>query len=359
MILDFFLEKLAVDNYPEVQSNKCLFTMYDSQDCHSCEVVCPEEAVSLKDTRVFFDVKKCIGCGICKSICPTQAIMLRGLGEENILRTIKDKKNIVFSCSKVGGIGTLKLSCLNAFHPELLATLFISNPDKTFYFNLSKCSNCKLGNSNHLLFESINKAISLVKILRIEPTYKIVEEEKELINLPEDVLSRRDLLLLFKKKSTNLATKAAETIVNDKDQISIRKVLLKSIDKRQFNDTELFNIPFFESWDVNNSCNGCGICQKSCPGEAWKIDIGEEKIKLYHNSVKCYKCGICKDKCPQNAISEGIFSTDMLMKYNIKKEIDLVICKTCNNKFVPQDEGIEICPICAKKLALRKKIASF
>ncbi|MBQ9608115.1 MAG: RnfABCDGE type electron transport complex subunit B [Lachnospiraceae bacterium] len=46
-------------------------------------------------------------------------------------------------------------------------------------------------------------------------------------------------------------------------------------------------------------CIGCGICQKTCPVEAIKVEN-----KLAHvDYTKCIGCGACKEKCPVKIIS--------------------------------------------------------
>ena len=46
-------------------------------------------------------------------------------------------------------------------------------------------------------------------------------------------------------------------------------------------------------------CIGCGICQKTCPAEAIKVEN-----KLAHVDYdKCIGCGACKEKCPVKIIS--------------------------------------------------------
>ncbi len=56
---------MVVKNNP----NKCIY-------CGACVGVCPVEALTLKDVRIYVDENKCISCGACVKICPTGAMVI-------------------------------------------------------------------------------------------------------------------------------------------------------------------------------------------------------------------------------------------------------------------------------------------
>ena len=85
-------------------------------DCEFCPVICPYEAISLKqldDEHLVAEVNEllCEGCGTCVGTCPVNAIELRHLSEKQILAQInslvsdggKDLKVLAFCCSECGG----------------------------------------------------------------------------------------------------------------------------------------------------------------------------------------------------------------------------------------------------------------
>jgi ferredoxin len=53
-----------------------------------------------------------------------------------------------------------------------------------------------------------------------------------------------------------------------------------------------------KGYNVNNSCIGCGICQKICPVK--NIEI-VNKRPIFNN--KCEQCLACIQYCPQQAIN--------------------------------------------------------
>lgn len=355
MILDYILNRFTEQSHAMIIENKCIYSK--NKTCVICKDICPEGAISIEN-EIKIDNGLCSGCGICKAICPTQSIVINSIGEENILRAIKDQKNIIFSCSKEDGIGSLKLNCLNSFNSELLAALFILYDDKKLNFNFSRCETCKYCNNYTIFEESMNKAIRFVKKFNIEPRYEIYFNEKDLIALSDEAISRRELFMMLKRSSTNLAAQTINTIVRDNNYLSIRKVLLNAINSKNFNIDNIHNPIFFMEYEVNENCNGCGKCEQICPGRAWRVDNKEESIEVYHNVSKCHNCGLCIKNCPENAIDDGIFNLNGLEEFNIKNEIVLTTCKSCGKKFLSKDES-DKCTVCLKKDELRKKISSY
>lgn len=359
MLLNFLLEKLAEEHYPEVDTKKCFKFNSMLPGCTKCKDRCPKNAIIFKSNKIELDENLCNKCGICKAICPTQAITIIGTGEEKILRTIKDKNNIVFSCSSKNGIGNLKLNCLNGFHSELLAALFILFKDKKFYFNLSKCGNCQINNNDNLFLTSLNIAEEFVKVLGINPQYEISYKEDELVELSREVISRQELFSLLRKETSNFATQTADSIIGGKgNQLSMRRILLNVIEKSEgLQENVEGEISLFNFWNIEDTCDGCGFCQSICPGHAWKVDKSQGKLIVSHQSGKCYKCGICLKVCAKKAIVKGKFSIDGLNKYSIKNEKELIACSLCKKEFLPSSKEKTHCDICEKKEALRIAIS--
>lgn len=356
MILDYLIHKLTEENPPEIYAEKCINYYGKTAACNKCVEICPEQAVRLAEKKVLFNEKLCNNCGVCKAKCPTQAIKIKDTKEENILNHVDEKKNLVLSCSMEGVTGNLSISCLNALHPEFISALFILYKEKKFYFNVSNCAKCEMGYNDSLFRDSLDKALSFVNGLGINPAYEILTEEKDFSDLLNEEISRRNLFKLVKKESGNIILKTITSMIDD-EQLSIRKLLLRTIQNDELETKSKKNI-FWEYWDVNKNCDGCGKCESVCPGKAWKIENNDETIELYHSSGKCYKCGLCKTVCPQKAIAEGAVEIGDSLEFILKKEINLNTCKVCNKKFIPENKEDEVCEVCRKKELLRKKIST-
>ena len=70
--------------------------------------------------------------------------------------------------------------------------------------------------------------------------------------------------------------------------------------------------PIVSSVD-QESCIGCGICEKLCPYAAIRtLKVGKKK-KAETLSASCKGCGICASHCPTMAIYMGSFSNEQIM----------------------------------------------
>lgn len=362
MILDFLLERFTKENYPVVNSNRCISNeLSNKDDCNKCEVACPSNAINRKKGKINIKKDSCSMCGICKSVCPTRAINMNGFGEENVLRTIKDRENIIFSCSKISESRNLKFNCLNGIHVEFLISLFIEYREKVFHFNVTKCDNCEICDDEKLLLSTINKASNFLKPLGIEPKYEIARTHSDIKDLSNcETFSRRDLLTLLGKESKNLATGTMEVLARDDEKfLSVRDFFNNTLHKNLdiLNDTNLNSSAFIASWEVRNSCNGCEKCKSVCPNDAWKIGSSEGKLNFYHNSGKCFKCGRCVGLCPQKAIQEGDLRIKEMKSYVLKNSLELTTCTSCQKDFVSAHGEME-CSLCKDRKILRSRIAS-
>ncbi|GEM_PF-626250 len=356
MILDYLIHKLTEEKPPEICADKCINSYSSAVECSKCTEICPEGAAKFKGKKVIFDEKLCSNCGICKAKCPTQAIKVKNTGEESILNHIGEKKNPVFSCSMEGAAGNLNISCLNAMHPEFISALFILYKDKKLYFNTSSCTKCEMGYNDSVFRDALDKSLIFVKRLGISPVYEILSEEADFSDLLDEEISRRNLFKLVTKESRNIALKTITTIIDEDEQLSVRKLLLKAIQNIEI-ETDKPNT-FWEYWNVNADCDGCGKCKSVCPGKAWKIENNDTSIQLYHSSGNCYKCGLCKTVCPKKAIAESVSEIRNSLEFVLKREIKLNTCKVCNKKFIYDSEKDEVCDVCRKKELLRKKIST-
>ena len=355
MILDFFIDKLSPENYPNIIEDKCLHNIEESNACSICMDACPKSAISYNAGKFKIDENLCNKCGICKGICPTRAINLKAIGEENILRTINEKKSIAFACSLLNSSGNMKISCLNAFDPELLASLLIISKDKNLSFNLSKCESCKL-NVNQYFLNNLEKALDFVKLLGIDPKYSLHYDNADIEKLSQEAISRRDLFMLLKKETTNIASEILDTVVNEGEYLYIRKVLLNTLKNIDFSTVE--SNPLFTSWEVEDSCDGCALCVEKCPNKALTIEK-DQSIQLFHKVGSCHNCGLCDRVCPKNALKASSFKKADLYNLKMIKEIKLNHCKECGNKFIPDKKYSEMCPVCQKKELLRRKLATY
>ena len=92
----------------------------------------------------------------------------------------------------------------------------------------------------------------------------------------------------------------AETIKNA-DPLNVRVKssaggLKSGIINYGFNKYMLSNVKY----TVNKSCIGCGACEKLCPVNNIKMNLGKPQF-----SDRCISCYACIHKCPEKAINLG------------------------------------------------------
>lgn len=360
MIFDYLIYSLTKENPPKLNKDKCINSFM--KGCHICEQTCPEQAVSEKKGNIFFDGKLCTECGVCKVKCPTQAIITEGCKDEEILAKVEEKQNLVFSCSLSDTTGNIKISCLNTLHPELISCMFMLYEGKKIHFNLSSCTECKCGYNDKLFRDSLNKALKFVNTMGLNPPYEIHEDENNLSELITETITRRNLFKMVKKESGNMVVKTISSIVpldeSNESQISTRKILLKLLKSDKIINNCVNSDIFWECWEVNENCDGCGRCVSICPGKAWKIENTDTTSKLYHNSANCFKCGLCEKACVKKALIRGNVDNSFSDEFSPKREIDFNICNICSSKYIPGNKDDEKCDICKKKELLREKISA-
>ncbi len=358
MILDYLFEKFTEKNPPVVNMNGCINRFSKDIKCGICQDSCSFNAVKVKDKSVVFDEKLCNNCGICRAECPTAAIKIKGTGESGLFNNSSEKNNIVFSCTMEATAGNLKISCLNAIHPELIAALIIFHRDKKIHFNLSGCASCELGFTDSIFMKSFDKALKFTHAIGIKSDYEIHRDEEKISQFVDEEISRRDLFKLIKAESGKVAAKTISVITDGEDSLPVRRLLLKVVSDLDLEvDTDYTDL-FWYHWNVSEKCDGCKKCESVCPGNAWKVENEDGAIKIYNRLGSCFKCGLCEKNCPKGAISKSFPVTVKLNEYDFKREIALTTCSACGKQFISEDSSKEQCKVCIKKELLRKKISS-
>ena len=113
----------------------------------------------------------------------------------------------------------------------------------------------------------------------------------------------------------NLSDKTKVQKINEKADVEITKVIQKIVDEKKYtrvrNQLPLIALPVSKIWYeimrktknlyVEDSCIGCGLCEKNCPVKA--IEIVDKKPVW--KKVKCAMCLGCLHRCPKFAIQYG------------------------------------------------------
>lgn len=141
---------------------------------------------------------------------------------------------------------------------------------------------------------------------------KVLEKKGIFVNAVYSVKMVDTYVPLFK-----IAKETEQKKINDKADLELEKIK-KAIDKRVSGNQNknaglfpktvtFFSYPFYKhrrftkKFYAEDSCIGCGLCEKICPSEAIKIENG----KPVWVKKQCSICLGCLHRCPKEAIQYG------------------------------------------------------
>lgn len=360
MLMRYFSGKILQQNIPNINKERCINLRSKTQRCTSCKDICPTDAITINNKSVDIDDELCTQCSICKAACPSQAIEFKKNDEIKAIKELHQREIIVVGCNKEGNEGNITFSCIHGLHKEYLAAILLALKDKKIYFNLCECENCHVANKNNYFGESLNNAITFISYFGVNPDIELLYNKEDIPQYHNDLISRRDLFILFKKESTGIVSNiVTDTIGKEKTYIPRDFILAYIDDLLKVNEKNIDineNESFFTNWNIKDNCNGCGLCETVCPSNAWKIKKYDKTIQISHNSRKCISCGICSTLCNKRSLVKNTFSTALLNGFITKKEIYLNLCKKCAKEYIPDENDIGFCHICEKRNRVSKSI---
>ncbi|OCA89271.1 hypothetical protein A8F94_23795 [Bacillus sp. FJAT-27225] len=292
-MLTTWLESLAY----EIQINtQCLHTISPKSSCQNCSVACPQNAITITESKAAINEELCTKCGACIPVCPQSSI--QGRSPERF--TVKD------------------ILLVDEGHPPPgVEELLYFYKKGIRYLSGNEDAQISLDTTNRLLLEMglepIKKSV-IPEALEAAPSY-----------------SRRGF---FQKISFEGRRLAAESITPVAWQFN----------HEVFNMTSMFDkISLYETIIDSRTCNLCEACFKLCPNQA--LSLTEEGLEI--NQSLCNGCSLCTDVC-----TIGSISVSLKARQAGKSSLDVarIDCSGCGSPFyVWPDEITEECSFCRER----------
>ena len=324
MLTGGLIRALFNDTIPFLNESRCLNRRNRFEPCNLCEEICTLRALNINAGLPVINAKNCDSCGLCASVCPSEALTLR---DYKIFRDLA--VNDIAKCKNCGGI-----YCFKALSPELLAAVILVNPDINF---VMPCDNCEL--DKKISGKNLDTALNFLDSFGILHNITITRDENF-----ENELSRRDLLASFftlgKNKSSNILE---DVFMHTKNDIFLARKFL--IDRLNNFNGEIESGVFY-NFTVSENCNICGLCEGLCPSKSWQIEKKNGRAQLKFYIENCTGCMLCVKKCPVSAINlrEKI---SWPPESELKHEINMTRCRHCGMYFIKSKPDQELCISCA------------
>jgi ferredoxin len=347
---------------PRVRAAHCRRHRAGNAGCHACALVCPTEAFWV-DAAGGLRLQEidCVGCGACASVCPSQAIAFAGDADGAVAEALR-RGDAIVGCRHGGAEGDVRVPCLAALHPELLAGLMLAFPERRLTLNVACCASCDIGRMLPLIEAQFDQASAYATLAGVTPRARLAGEAAASVAPP--ALSRRALFGALRQETAKLVTGAiAEALGGDApaEHLPHRAALLASVRRRVAErDGEPVALPllgaFYVDWDASDRCDGCaGVadangprCVAACPSGAWRMGRAGGRAVLSHDAARCTACGLCEEVCPRDALTAAPAPLAADAGRVAKRALPLARCRGCHAPIAAGGDGY--CPNCRKRL---------
>jgi len=230
------------------------------------------------------------------------------------------------------------IPCLSSLSWDFYAYLSYKAP---LIISAGECGECVMQASKYV--EAIDERLRLFwgeeypdRILKNQDSWEYHEVQPS-------ALSRRDLLGVVSKRSISAIGALLPDDMNkhpEKYAGVFRKLLLNALTIGDSNHGWL-------TWAIGQGCWGCGVCERICPNNAFKIICQDEKRMLVHDVFLCTNCQICKMLCLEHCIGEQVSCIASQTSHYILNPVSSKSCEICGCSI--KLEGPDRCSACKTK----------
>ena len=336
-------------NKLSILSANCLNLHSPLADCHICETVCPQKAISFQDGNL--QAQNCSLCGICAMVCPTQVFQI---DLPALLHQASTPLSICCSQNTTAPTNVLRVNCIQQFNPLAIIYLLYRYPSVHIHIPTELCKQC-----SHQWYAQ--------GFLQQLETYKLPSERLQLIttqNAPVAENRRRELFrdLFHRTEDTSkkVLTQAIEKISTEFSSEEVtqeeptvfpsRLPLYALYAKKQIPLQDEHTLPFRAL--SCTTCTFCGACAHICPTQAIEIKKENKNKQLLFHPELCINCNLCQKICMQRGLSWEDFLTDtqFMQTPTCLAQSQEHICSLCDHEFyhwpTQMAEEEPICSFC-------------
>lgn len=307
----------AAIQYADVNQNKCLNRRIRKVECQKCETACPNKSirVNLSNRNVPVSlIDNCTGCGLCVAACPAKAIAVLHKPPKLVLKN----GAVELMCNKQQLDSSIE--CLGMLDAYALVYFGIKIDQVTVRLDSNRCKACSPGVAEGVK-ETVEKANTVLRKLGRSEIQLVLRRGKE------EKINRRELFAFCFSKARETLLDILPLSLNQEN--SYRELLVKSIPPAA-QQAKLDMSPLFWGSVVNEQCDLCGICVRSCQQSALTIAVNKQTgyRELLHNQSKCIGCMACTLLCPQSALQIATALSDIRIIAS-QKSVTLASKKCC------------------------------
>lgn len=322
-----------------VDQNRCLNQRIRKENCQKCQAVCPKQSVSVALSNRDIPVTvadSCTGCGLCAAACPADAITV--LRKPHKLELKSGKIEIMCSKQQLDSA----FDCLGMLDAYGLAYIGMKAEQVLVSLNNDRCEQCNSG-----VVTAVKQNIQMANIV----LRKLGKQDIQLVLRHSQVdiaIKRRELFAFCFSRARDTLLEMLPIFLNQEKPY--RELLVDSVAERAEQCAKLDLSPLFWGSKVNDTCDLCGSCVRSCQNAALSItskQTGRQR-QLLHNQSKCIGCMACTVLCPQGALQVTSELSDIRVIAS-KRPVILTSKKCCNRcgRVLPEGKLLE-CEQCSQ-----------
>ena len=359
-------EGMAPENIA-VHEERCVCIRNRNAKCLKCVDVCTTGAIAYSAAnKLEVFPEKCIGCGTCANACPTGALEVKGLGDDELTRLVKQSIRAtsghpVIACqcaydaamAQVEGDEPAKRGKRNK-HPRLDDNAMCVVPclgridesmaiglgaykclDATFVCN--DCEACEHAKGGEFVRQVLADSTRMLKAFDCDLPVTVTDEFPDRVWLqPEEAgyvpvecdlpgTSRRQAFKDARAAGADLAREGIDSALGvEKPKpvpVAYRKVnpetgtlshFVPTRRTRMYNYLKHIGEPVADEVTTRvvgkihidkDACTACRMCAVFCPtGAIFKVDE-PELFGIFHRPAACMQCRLCESLCHSQAIT--------------------------------------------------------